>query len=202
MQAQIGQHARDQIFQRCNAAPELRSRSAGGWAGSSSATESAAPCARPPDTVRWPTARSTTARGGVRLFCAAQDREPSGTIPCCRPPETKRTSSTASPVACASELLVVPKSMPMAEGCFCRDFTLYYSKPVSASVERLPSARWPERRTLAAFTYCGRPERRVNCNVVGSSAEVPFGAACLFECRWGILTSQKPSGAAAEIKPT
>ena len=47
--------------------------------------------------------------------------------------ETKRTSSLACPVAKVSELLVVPKSMPMAGELDCRDFTLhYFAKPAGA----------------------------------------------------------------------
>ncbi len=87
MQAQIAQHARDQILQRVVPPQHLGPGQQAAGQVATSATGSAAPCARPPDTARSPMARSTTARGGGRPSCAAQDREPSGTIPCCRPPE-------------------------------------------------------------------------------------------------------------------
>ena len=123
----------------CNAAPEPRSRSAGGWTGRTSATGSAAPCVRPPDTARWPTARSTTARACGRLSCAVQDREPSGTIPCCRPPQQSAPVPPRRRWRSASELLVVPKSMPMAEGMFLPGLHTLLFHPAPA--ERPPSAR-------------------------------------------------------------
>jgi hypothetical protein len=46
-----------------------------------------------------------------------------------------RISSTFEfPLARASELLVVPKSMPIAGTEFCLDFTLYYSADVAVAL--------------------------------------------------------------------